>query len=158
MTSPGYVMFEVGSTAFAVSVAEVREVLRASDVRLLPTSEHTLAGRPLALVDARGRSLPALDLRSGPDVVADVLLARDPGRAGLVVDRVTAVVRPGELELQEVSSPALPSYAAGVLRPAGGGVPVLLVSLPEVRPAGDAAYDRTDEPALGEPVLDDTFV
>ena len=67
------------------------------------------------------------------------------------------MLRPGELVLQEVTSPALPSYATGVLRPEAGGSPILLVSLPEVRPTGDAAYDRTDEPALGEPVLDDVL-
>ncbi len=163
MTEAGYVTFEVGTTTFAVAVGEVREVLRTGAVRLLPSSERTVAGRALTLVDARGAAVPVLDLRgdrsvhhgaSVPTAIeADVLLARDPGRAGVVVDRVIAVLRPGELVAETTDSPALPSYAVGVLRPAAGGAPVLLVSLPEVANASDPAFDRDDEPALGEPVL-----
>lgn len=148
----GYVMFEVGGTPFAVPVAAVREVLRVSDVSLLPSSERTVAGRDLGLVDARGRAMPVLDLRQSPTLSGDVLVGRDTDHAGLVVDRVTAVVRPGELHVEPASELALPSYAIGVLRPVGGGPPVLLVALPEVAAAG-AAPER-EEPALGEPVLE----
>ena len=147
----GYVTFEVGSTTFAVGVAQVREVLRSADVALLPSSERTVAGRVLTLVDARGSTVPALHLRGDPELRGDVLLARDTARAGLVVDRVTAVRRPGELVVDAASAAALPSYAIGVLRPPDGGTPVLLVRLPEV--AG-ADLPARDEPALGEPVLD----
>lgn len=164
MTETGYVTFEVGTTTFAVAVGEVREVLRTGEVRLLPSSERTVAGRALTLVDARGAAVPVLDLRgdrsvhhgaSVPAVIeADVLLARDAGRAGLVVDRVLAVLRPGELVAETSDSPALPSYAVGILRPAAGGDPVLLVTLPEVANAGNPTYDRPDEPPLGHPVLD----
>lgn len=165
MSETGYVTFEVGTTTFAVAVGEVREVLRTGEVRLLPSSERTVAGRALTLVDARGAAVPVLDLRgdrsvhhgaSVPAAVieADVLLARDPGRAGVVVDRVLAVLRPGELVAETSDSPALPSYAVGILRPATGGDPVLLVTLPLVAQAGDPAYDRTDEPPLGTPVLE----
>ncbi len=164
MTANGYVTFEVGATTFAVAVGEVKEVLRTGEVRLLPSSEHTVAGRALTLVDARGVAVPVLDLRGDRSVhhgesvpasvsEADVLLARDPGRAGVVVDRVLAVLRPGALVTEASDPAALPSYAVGILRPAGGGDPVLLVSLPEVAHAGTPAYDREDEPALGEPVL-----
>ncbi len=147
----GYVMFEVGATTFAVAVVSVREVLRVSDVQLLPSSERTVAGRELALVDARGRAVPVLDLRRDADLAGDVLLAREDDRAGLVVDRVTAVVRPGELSAETAPELALPSYAVGLLRPADGGPPVLLVTLPAVASATDEP-DRS-EPALGEPVL-----
>lgn len=152
--SAGYVTFEVGDTSFALSVTAVSEVLRSTDVQLLPSSDRRLVGRSLMLADARGRALPVLDLRTDPMAPSDVLLARQPGYAGLVVDRVTAVLRPGQLQAEDLSSPALPSYAVGVLRPVGGGVPVLLVQLPEVPEPGDVAYEPTAEPALGEPVLE----
>jgi chemotaxis signal transduction protein len=149
----GYVTFEVGDTVFAIDVAEVAAVLRTSDVELLPTSERMLAGRPLSLVDAQGHSVPVLDLRSSPDLAGDVLLPRESGHAGVVVDRVTAVLRPGELAAETLVTPALPSYAIGVLPPAEGGRPVLLVTLPAVPDCDDPAFTPNGEPALGDPLL-----
>jgi chemotaxis signal transduction protein len=148
----GHVTFEVGSTAFALDVGEVAGVVRTTEVDLLPASDRTLAGRPLALADTGGRAVPVLDLRSDPGRDGDVLLPRLPDHAGAVVDRVTAVLRPGELQVETLVTPALPSYAIGVLRPAGGGTPVLLVTLPAIPELGSAEYDQRGEPALGESV------
>lgn len=128
----GHLTFEVGASCFAVDVAEVMEVLRTSEVRALPGSGRTVHGRELALVDFRGTCVPVLDLRSDPSVPGDVVVPRYEDQAGLVVDRVTSVQRPGALLLDPVAGPALPSYASGVLRPADGGDPMLLVALPLV--------------------------
>jgi chemotaxis signal transduction protein len=156
MTASGHVTFEVRGAGFAVAVADVKEVLRVAEVRLLPSSDRTVAGRALTLVDSGGRSLPALDLRADRDGPGDVLVARAEGRAGLVVDTVSAVLRAGELVAEPVAERALPSYAVGVVRPAGGGEPRLLVSLPEVARAlapGEPGAGLPHEPPLGDPVL-----
>ena len=149
----GYVVFRVGTTTFAVPVAEVREVIRAARIELLPESGREVNGRALALVDARGHSIPVLDLRSHRTAPGDVLIPMWRHQVGVVVDRVVAVRSPRELVRESDDVPAaLPSYARGVLRPVGGGAPVLLISLPDA-PELDADALRVDEPRLGEDVL-----
>ncbi len=149
----GYVVFRVGRTSFAVPVSEVREVVRAERIELLPDSGREVNGRALALVDARGRSIPVLDLRGLRTTPGDVLIPMWRHHVGVVVDRVLAVRSPAELVLETEDVPeALPSYSRGVLRPATGGAPVLLISMPDVPElVADAA--RVEEPRLGEDVL-----
>ena len=151
-TVEGYVLFRVGGTTFAVSVGEVREIVRAARIDLLPLAESAY-GHGIALVDARGRSIPVLDLRSARSTTGDVLLPMWRHQVGLVVDRVTSVQTPRELVPEHDQVPAaLPSYARGVLRPVEGGAPVLLIAMPDAAELErDAA--RTDEPRLGEDVL-----
>jgi chemotaxis signal transduction protein len=149
----GYVVFRVGGTSFAVPVAEVREVLRAARIELLPDSGREVNGRTLALVDARGRSIPVLDLRSSRSAPGDVLIPMWRHQVGVVVDRVVSVRSPRELVRETDDVPvALPSYARGVLRPADGGAPVLLIAMPDA-PELEADALRVDEPRLGEDVL-----
>lgn len=149
----GYVVFRVGETSFAVSVSEVREVIRAARIELLPESGREVNGRGLALVDARGRSIPVLDLRSSRSTPGDVLIPMWRHHVGVVVDRVVAVRSPAELVRETEDVPeALPSYSRGVLRPVEGGAPVLLISMPDV-PELEADAARVDEPRLGEDVL-----
>ena len=150
----GHLVFEVGGTRFALEVSDVTEVFRATEVRAMPASERSLAGRSLGLVDARGRSVPVLDLRSDLTCPGDVVVPVRRDLAGLVVDHVVSVLRAGALLLEADLPPALPSYARGVLRPAGGGEPLLWVAFPEVPEPGDPAYEARAEPALGEPVLE----
>lgn len=148
--SRGYVTFEVDGAVFAVRVDEVREVVRVAANDLLATGERTVAGRELGLLDVRRRTVPVLDLRSRKGGEAEAILPRRRPLAGLVVDRVTAVVASTDLVAQEADDRALPSYAVGVLRPSTGGAPVLLVALPEVA-AADAP--PIPEPALGTALL-----
>lgn len=149
----GYVVFRVGATDFAVQVGEVREVLRAARIDLLPDSGREINGRTLALVDARGRSIPVLDLRSRRDAPGDVLIPMWRHHVGVVVDRVVSVRNPRELVRETDDVPAaLPTYARGVLRPAAGGAPVLLIAMPDA-PELEADARRVDEPRLGEDVL-----
>jgi chemotaxis signal transduction protein len=149
----GYVVFSVGRTSFAVPVAEVREVLRAARIELLPDSGREVNGRSLALVDARGRSIPVLDLRSSRSAPGDVLIPMWRHHVGVVVDRVVSVRSPRELVRETEDVPvALPSYARGVLRPVDGGAPVLLIAMPDA-PELEADARRVDEPRLGEDVL-----
>ena len=148
----GYVLFQVGGTSFAVPVGEVREIVRAVRLELLPAASAAY-GHGVALVDARGRSIPVVDLRSDRESEGDVLLPLWRHQVGLVVDRVTAVHTPRELAREHDDVPeALPSYARGVLRPVDGGPPVLLIALPDAAELDlDAA--RPDDQRLGHDVL-----
>ena len=152
VAAEGYVVFQVGTTAFSVSVVEVREIVRAARLELLPDSRASY-GHGVALVDARGRSVPVVDLRSDRSRTGDVLLPMWRHQVGLVVDRVLAVQTPRELVREHDDVPAaLPSYARGVLRPVEGGAPVLLIALPDAAEL-DADAARTEEPRLGSDVL-----
>ena len=152
VAAEGYVVFQVGTTAFSVSVVEVREIVRAARLELLPDSRASY-GHGVALVDARGRSVPVVDLRSDRTRTGDVLLPMWRHQVGLVVDRVLAVQTPRELVREHDDVPAaLPSYARGVLRPVDGGAPVLLIALPDAAEL-DADAARTEEPRLGSDVL-----
>ncbi len=150
--SDGYVVFALGATKFAVAVSQVREIIRAVQLDLLPDQQHGY-GRGVALVDARGRAIPVVDLRTDTDRHGDVLLPLYRHHVGLVVDRVVAVQTPLELVAEDDHLPdALPSYARGVLRPAAGGDPVLLIELPDAAElARDADRPATDR--LGSDVL-----
>jgi chemotaxis signal transduction protein len=148
----GYVVFHVGSTAFSVAVGEVREIVRAARLELLPDAQASY-GHGVALVDARGKSVPVVDLRSDRSRTGDVLLPMWRHQVGLVVDRVVAVQTPRELVREHDDVPdALPSYARGVLRPAEGGSPVLLIAMPD---AAELAADsvRAAESLIGSDVL-----
>ena len=150
--SDGYVVFSLGATTFAVAVSQVREIIRAVRLDLLPDQQSGY-GRGVALVDARGRSIPVVDLRGDTTHHGDVLLPLYRHHVGLVVDRVVAVQTPLELVAEVAHLPeALPSYARGVLRPATGGDPVLLIELPDAAElARDAARPVTDR--LGANIL-----
>jgi chemotaxis signal transduction protein len=153
-TVEGYVLFAVGATTFAVAVGEVREIVRAARLELLPQS-HVAFGHGVALVDVRGRAIPVVDLRSDRSAHGDVLLPMWRHQVGLVVDRVVAVQSPQELVHEHPDVPAaLPSYARGILRPVEGGAPVLLVAMPDAAEL-EADGARTEGPRLGDDVLAD---
>lgn len=148
----GYVVVAVGATRIAVAVSQVREIIRAVRLELLP-DQRADYGHGVALVDARGRSIPVVDLRTDTTRRGDVLLPLYRHHLGLVVDQVVAVRTPVELVVEDDHLPdALPSYARAVLRPPAGGDPVLLVELPD---AAELARDavRPDDRRLGADVL-----
>ena len=135
----GHVLLRVGLTTFALPLDEVQEVVRATQLVLLPASGQVVDGRPVALCDVRGRAVPVVDLRADPEAPGDVVVPVDRATVGAVVDRVVAVVGPGTLAAEDVAAAGLPDYARGVLRPVAGGeaarvlggtAPVLAVALP----------------------------
>ena len=147
----GHVLFVVGGTTFAVAVGDVREISRAARLDLLPEPARAGYGVAVALVDVRGRSVPVVDLRSDRSRPGDVLLPVYRRNAGLVVDRVVTVTAAGELVPQTDDVPdTLPSWTRGVVRPAEGGDPVVVVALPD---AATIESPAPDEPRLGSPVL-----
>lgn len=149
----GHVLFSVGATTFAVAVGDVHEITRAPRLDLLPDAGRSGYGLAVALVDVRGRSVPVVDLRTDRSRPGDVLLPVYRRHAGLVVDRVVRVTAAGELvpETDEVPE-TLPSWTRGVVRPAGGGEPVVVVAMPDAA-AIEAGSGRAGEPPLGSPVL-----
>ncbi len=150
----GHVLFTVGATTFAVAIGDVREITRAPSLTLLPEHERSGYGLVVALVDVRGRSVPVVDLRTDRTRPGDVLLPVYRRNAGLVVDRVVTVTAAGELVAETDDVPAtLPSWTRGVVRPVGGGDPVVVVALPDAASI-HADAPPSDEPRLGQPVLD----
>jgi chemotaxis signal transduction protein len=125
---PGYVMFRLGQRTFALSLDEVREIVRLSGgLERLPGTRPPMAG----VIVLRGNPLPVLDARAAgaSDDDGDVLVlevAGDP--VGVAVDEVLAVLSADDLpESAETPAKALPSYVVGVRRNASG--PVLLVDM-----------------------------
>ena len=149
----GHVLFSVGSTTFAVAVGDVHEITRSPRLQLLPDANRSGFGTALALVDVRGRSVPVVDLRTDRSRAGDVLLPVYRRHAGLVVDRVVTVTAAGELVAETEDVPdTLPSWTRGVVRPVGGGDPVVVVAMPDAA-ALEADAARGDEPPFGAPVL-----
>jgi chemotaxis signal transduction protein len=127
----GYVSFVLGGRVMAGRLEEVREVVRAVGVEPLTGSRAPVTG----LLVLRGTPLPVVDLRSAADPgdAGDVLVLQGPdGAFGLAVDRVLAVLEPGELApIGGLRRGGLPSYVVDVCRDAGGA-PVFVVSLPSL--------------------------
>jgi purine-binding chemotaxis protein CheW len=134
----GYVMFRLANRELACRLDEVREVVRLSELDVLPGMVAPITG----LLELRGNPLPVVDLRTvevagGRDVGSlagrrgDVLvLATGVDAVGVIVDRVTAVRDAAELvSLGEVRPAGLPPYVVEVLRSPGRPAPVLLVDL-----------------------------
>jgi purine-binding chemotaxis protein CheW len=123
---PGYVMFRLGQQTFALSLDEVREIVRLGGLEPLPGMRPPMAG----VIVLRGSPLPVLDLRTaGTTQDGDVLvMAVEGDPVGVAVDEVLAVLSAADLpEAAEPAAKTLPSYVVGVRRSAAG--PVLLVDL-----------------------------
>lgn len=118
---PGLVTFRLGDQDYATPLAGVREVVRLQGLAALPGMAPPLAG----VLELRGSALPVLDLRTGGGQRGDVLVlaagAGGPGSVGVAVDRVRAIVAPGDLgPAGDVPGPGepgvLPAYVREVLR------------------------------------------
>lgn len=139
----GHLTFRYGGRLLAASLAGVREVTRAVGVETLPGAVAPVT----AMVVLRGRTVPVVDLRTdaaaGPDTpgMGDLLVLVPPGRGvlALAVEQVVAVHPGPELVLDPGGLPAgLPGWVDAVVRPAGGGAPLLradLLVLAGLRPA-----------------------
>jgi purine-binding chemotaxis protein CheW len=125
--NPGYVMFRLGQQTFALSLDQVREIVRLSGLEKLPGMRPPMAG----VIVLRGNPLPVLDVRAAGASAddGDVLVMDVAGDAvGVAVDQVLAVLSAAELpSAAEPPAKSLPSYVVGVRRNASG--PVLLVDM-----------------------------
>lgn len=119
--TPGFVLFRLGERLYATPLAEVREVVRLTELALLPGMTPPLAG----VLDLRGRSLPVLDVRpaGATRLAGDVLVlgarATVAEPLGFAVDSVTAVVAdlPGTASGERDG--LLPAYVEQVRTDAG---------------------------------------
>jgi purine-binding chemotaxis protein CheW len=132
-----FVVIRIGPARFAVPLAAVDEVLRATALSPVPGAHAVDGVRSL-----RGRVLPVIDLRRLASTGAERILVCSLGPAGSAgvlvdaVDRIVAVA-PGDIE----ATPALLGAAAPlvtcVVTSPGGGLPLPVLDLPRL--AGDRA-------------------
>ena len=125
MTTPGYVLFQLGQRTFATALTDVREIVRLTGLEALPGSKPPLAG----VLVLRGTPLPVLDVRENgaPDGGDVLVLDLEGDNVGVAVDGVLAVLPPDELPEADRPARTLPSYVIGVRR--HQGAPVMLVDL-----------------------------
>ncbi|MFK7931343.1 MAG: chemotaxis protein CheW [Myxococcota bacterium] len=91
-----YLRFTVGRTAFAIDMAEIREVCRPTNLTVSLATESQIAG----LVNLRGDVIPLVDLRmrynldeATTDNPQSVIVVEDQGRPfGLVVDQLDGII------------------------------------------------------------------
>lgn len=101
--------FVVGDVAYAVPIAQVREIVNPLVLTALPHAPHAVAG----VADHRGDVVPVVELRArfglqshpDPQRCKWILVDVDGRTVGLVVDRVTEVFGTGGSELRP--APAL---------------------------------------------------
>jgi purine-binding chemotaxis protein CheW len=103
-----YMTFKLGNELFAISVAQVREVLEVSQITRVPTAPDFLRG----VVNVRGQSTPVADFRvkfglpRAPDtvntriIVMELELDGEPTVLGGVADSVHEVIEiePGSID------------------------------------------------------------
>jgi purine-binding chemotaxis protein CheW len=142
----GYVLFTLAEQKFALSLADVREIVRLGGLERLPGTRPPLAG----IIVLRGNPLPILDVRpaGAASDAGDVLVmdfAGDP--VGIAVDGVISVVPDSALpEAEEPPAKTLPGYVVGIRRSASG--PVMLVDLERLLDAAAAGWTE----ALTSPI------
>src|ERR1051326_7435003 len=105
-----YMTFKLGNEGFAITVAQVREVLEVSQITRVPTAPVYMRG----VVNVRGQATPVVDLRlkfglpPAPDtvhtriIVMELELDGEPTVLGGVVDSVHEVI---ELEPASINPP-----------------------------------------------------
>jgi chemotaxis signal transduction protein len=144
VTTPGYVLFQLGPRTFATPLNDVREIVRLSGLETLPGSRPPLAG----VIVLRGAPLPVLDVREhGEPDAGDVLVMDvDADTVGVAVDGVLAVLHPDELPEADPPARTLPAYVVGVRR--HKGAPVLLVDLRLLLDLTAGGWEDALEPAL----------
>ena len=105
-----YITFKLGEESFAISVANVREVLEISQITRVPTAPPYMRG----VVNVRGKAIPVVDLRlkfglpAVPDtvntriIVIELELDGETTVVGGVADSVHEVI---ELEPGQINPP-----------------------------------------------------
>ncbi|MCL2451046.1 MAG: chemotaxis protein CheW [Polyangiaceae bacterium] len=128
-----YLSFGLGGEMYAVQIAHVAEIFKPPPITEVPRAPRSVLG----VISVRGKLLTVVDFRRHlrvPETPIDrrarILLA-DVGTGepiGLLVDEVRQVWRlaPEEIEPAHVLGGEQPAHIAGIGRPEGGGVFVLL--------------------------------
>ncbi|MDI6711153.1 MAG: chemotaxis protein CheW [Bacillota bacterium] len=117
MSEAQLVIFGAGGNCYALDIADVREILRVTEITPLPQMPAYMEG----VINLRGKMLPVLNLRSrlGLDRIpvdqhTRIILVESLGRLfGLIVDRVLEVNTYTE---QEMEGPEAAGLEGNVLR------------------------------------------
>lgn len=161
ITETGYYMtFRLGDELFAISVAQVREVLEISPITRVPTAPSYMRG----LVNVRGTPTPVADLRLklGLPTAEDTVITRiivmeleidgEAAVLGAVADSVHEVI---ELESGEIEPPPRLAmrWRTDFIRGVGkrGDDFIIILDVNAVFSSDDAAL--VSEPAAEEPEL-----
>jgi purine-binding chemotaxis protein CheW len=138
-----YLAFGLASEMYAVQIAHVAEILKPPPITEVPRAPRTIVG----VISVRGKLVTVIDLRQRFHVAeapldrrARILLA-DVGtgeQIGLLVDEVRQVWRlaPEEIEPAHVLGGEQPAHIAGIGRPEGGAILILLDLRPIVESPG----------------------
>jgi purine-binding chemotaxis protein CheW len=138
-----YLAFGLGGETYAVQIAHVAEILKPPPITEVPRAPRTVVG----VISVRGKLVTVIDLRQRfhlPEAPIDrrarILLA-DVGtgeQIGMLVDEVQQVWR---LALEEIEPAHLlgseqPAHIAGIGRPEGGVILILIDLRPIVESPG----------------------
>jgi purine-binding chemotaxis protein CheW len=138
-----YLAFGLAGEMYAVQIAHVAEILKPPPITEVPRAPRTIVG----VISVRGKLVTVVDLRQrfhlpegALDRRARILLA-DVGtgeQIGLLVDEVRQVWRlaPEEIEPAHVLGGEQPAHIAGIGRPEGGAILILLDLRPIVESSG----------------------
>jgi purine-binding chemotaxis protein CheW len=127
-----YLAFTLGADAYAVHISHIAEILKPLPITEVPRSAQDIVG----VMSVRGRLVTVFDLKkrfSLPLTASDNktrILLVDAGDdfLGFIVDEVLQVYRLADTEIEPANAIGgdQPAHIAGVGRPAGGPLLVLL--------------------------------
>jgi purine-binding chemotaxis protein CheW len=136
-----YLAFGLGGEMYAVQIAHVAEILKPPPITGVPRAPRNVVG----VISVRGKLVTVIDLRLRfrlPDAPLDRrarILLTDVGigeQIGMLVDEVRQVWRLAaeEIEPAHVLGAEQPAHIAGIGRPAGGGILILI----DLRPIAES--------------------
>jgi len=136
-----YLAFGLGGEMYAVQIAHVAEILKPPPITGVPRAPRNVLG----VISVRGKLVTVIDLRLRfrlPDAPLDRrarILLTDVGigeQIGMLVDEVRQVWRLAaeEIEPAHVLGAEQPAHIAGIGRPAGGGILILI----DLRPIAES--------------------
>jgi purine-binding chemotaxis protein CheW len=128
-----YLAFSLAGEAYAVRIAYVAEILKPPPITQVPRASRNVIG----VISVRGRLVTVIDLRRRlrlPEAPMDrrtriLLTNTEQGELiGLLVDEVMQVYRMAESEIEpaHVLGGDQPAHVAGIGRPEGGALLILL--------------------------------
>ncbi len=119
MASEQLVVFQLGSEEYAVSISQVKEIIRYGGATKLPNTPEHMEG----IINLRGKVIPVVDLAKRFDLArakqgdTQALIVEAAGReVGMVVDEVSEVLR---LEDTAIEPGQTVSHAGEFLRGIG---------------------------------------
>jgi purine-binding chemotaxis protein CheW len=136
-----YLAFGLGGEMYAVQIAHVAEILKPPPITEVPRAPRNVVG----VISVRGKLVTVVDLRLRfrlPDAPLDRrarILLTDVGtgeQIGMLVDEVRQVWRLAaeEIEPAHLLGAEQPAHIAGIGRPAGGGILILI----DLRPIAES--------------------